>query len=67
VSTGAATFRETGCARKKSNLGCARGWHLQSIYRERKMAFIATISAVGTFIGAAVFSLWLLKELFAGK
>lgn len=31
------------------------------------MAFIATISAVGTFIAAVVFSLWLLKELFAGK
>lgn len=31
------------------------------------MAFIATISAVGTFIAAVVFMLWLLKGLFTGK
>ncbi len=31
------------------------------------MAFIATVSAVGTFIAATLFSLWLLKELFTGK
>jgi uncharacterized membrane protein YciS (DUF1049 family) len=28
------------------------------------MAFIATISAVGTAIGAVLFSLFMLKELF---
>jgi hypothetical protein len=28
------------------------------------MAIIATIAAVGTAIGAVVFSLWMLKELF---
>lgn len=31
------------------------------------MAFIATVSAVGTFIAAVVFSLWLLKDLFTSK
>jgi hypothetical protein len=38
-----------------------------NLFRERKMAFIATVSAVGTFIAATVFSLWLLRELFKGK
>lgn len=28
------------------------------------MAIIATICAVGTMIGAIVFSLWMLKQLF---
>lgn len=31
------------------------------------MSFIADLSAVGTAIGAIVFSLWLVKELFASK
>ena len=31
------------------------------------MAFIATVSAVGTFIAATLFALWLLKQLFTGK
>lgn len=31
------------------------------------MAFIATVSAVGTFIAATLFVLWLLKQLFTGK
>lgn len=31
------------------------------------MAIIATISAVGTAVAALLFSLWLIKELFAGK
>ena len=31
------------------------------------MAFIADISAVGTAIGAIVFSLWLIKELFTSR
>lgn len=31
------------------------------------MAIIATICAVGTFVGAVVFSLWLLTQLFSSK
>ena len=31
------------------------------------MAFIATVSAVGTFIAAVLFVLWLLKQLFTSK
>lgn len=29
------------------------------------MSFIATISAVGTFLAALIFSLWMVKQLFA--
>ena len=31
------------------------------------MALIATISAVGTFIAAVLFSLWMIKQLFTSK
>ncbi|CAG0123399.1 hypothetical protein RHDC2_00009 [Rhodocyclaceae bacterium] len=31
------------------------------------MAIIATISAIGTAVAALLFSLWLIKEFFAGK
>ncbi len=31
------------------------------------MALIATVSAVGTFVAAVVFSLMLLKEVITGK
>ncbi len=31
------------------------------------MALIATIAAIGTFVAAVLFSLWMLKELFTGK
>ncbi len=31
------------------------------------MSFIATICAVGTMAMAIAFSLWMVKELFAGK
>jgi len=31
------------------------------------MAIIATISAVGTMLGAIVFSLWMVKQLFSSK
>jgi hypothetical protein len=31
------------------------------------MAIIATISAVGTMVGAILFSLWMVKQLFSGK
>ncbi len=30
------------------------------------MSIIATISAVGTMLAAIAFSLWMVKELFAG-
>lgn len=31
------------------------------------MALIATISAVGTFVAAVLFSLWMIKQLFTSK
>ena len=31
------------------------------------MAIIATVCAVGTMAAAVVFSLWMVKETFAGK
>lgn len=31
------------------------------------MALIATVAAIGTAIAAVMFSLWMLKELFASK
>jgi uncharacterized membrane protein YciS (DUF1049 family) len=34
---------------------------------EEKMAMIATIFAVGSAIGAVLFSLWMLKQLFASN
>jgi hypothetical protein len=33
---------------------------------EAKMAMITTILAVGTAIGAVIFSVWLVKQLFTG-
>jgi len=32
--------------------------------REKKMAMIATIFAVGTAVAAVLFSIWMLKQLF---
>jgi len=37
------------------------------VTREKKMAMIATICAVGTAIGAVLFSVWMLKQLFASN
>lgn len=31
------------------------------------MALIATISAIGTFIAAVLFALWMIKQLFTSK
>jgi hypothetical protein len=36
-------------------------------WEEKKMAFIATVCAVGTAIGAVVFSGWLLTQLFGSS
>jgi hypothetical protein len=32
-----------------------------------KMSYIADFSAIGTAIGAIIFSLWMLKQLFTNK
>jgi hypothetical protein len=33
----------------------------------RKMAIIATISSIGTFVACAAFALWLIKEVLSSK
>ncbi|KXS32313.1 MAG: hypothetical protein AWT59_1572 [Candidatus Gallionella acididurans] len=37
------------------------------VIREDKMAMITTICAVGTAIAAVLFSLWMIKQLFASN
>jgi uncharacterized membrane protein YciS (DUF1049 family) len=55
---------EKNCATMKS-----AGFELlyNLVTGEEKMAMITTIFAVGSAIGAVLFSLWMLKQLFASN
>ena len=51
-------------------LGCLsldRFFVFHLITWEEKMAMLATICAVGTAIGAVLFSLWMVKQLFTSN
>jgi hypothetical protein len=60
---------QSPCLRKKLcyDENCWIRSCVRSGYREEKMAMIATIFAVGSAIGAVLFSLWMLKQLFASN